>query len=64
MKSNPLNFKHITSDRNLRQLLQGLLDLDSDKRICNFQQIKNCSWLGDIDWKKIQEKSYTVPFFV
>ena len=53
MKSNPLNFKHVTSDRNLRQLLQGLLDLDSDKRICNFQQIKNCSWLADIDWKKI-----------
>jgi len=53
MKSNPLNFKHVTSDRNLRQLLQGLLDLDSDKRISNFQQIKNCSWLADIDWKKI-----------
>lgn len=53
MKSTNLDFKNATKDKNLRNLLQGLLDMNSEKRISSFQEIKNSPWLADIDWRKI-----------
>lgn len=28
----------------------------------SFQEIKKSPWLGDVDWKKIEEKTSTAPF--
>ena len=53
MKMRPIDFRKITKDVHLRVLLSGLLNLDSEDRINNFEEIKNNPWLAEISWKKI-----------
>lgn len=53
MKNMMLDLDSITKDRNLKALIKGLLHPDPDLRLSNFNQIKNCQWLADIDWNKI-----------
>lgn len=62
MKRMNLKLDQYIKDPNLKTLIKGLLHPNPDHRISNFQEIKKSPWLADVDWKKIEEKSYSVPF--
>lgn len=57
MKSMAIDFSKATEDPYLQQLLANLLHPEPDRRISNFQEIKNSPWLSGIDWKAIEQKS-------
>lgn len=51
-----LKLSQVTENPSLKELLRNLLHPDPNKRICNFQEIKNSIWLNDINWKDIESK--------
>ena len=46
-----LNLESVTKDKNLKNLIKGLLHPDPELRITDFHIIKNSPWLSDINWK-------------
>ena len=61
IKKMDLRLDKVTDDLLLRQLLINLLHPDPEKRISNFQEIKNSAWLGGVDWKVIESKHEVMP---
>lgn len=62
MKNMSLDLSKATSDPHLQQLLVNLLHPNPDRRISNFQEIKNSPWLASVDWKSLEIKHDVMPF--